>query len=387
MVLIFFVKQDWLIQKLKRNYWNLMRFCTTAFLACFFAITFVIQLPAATNNSLLGVYYGNNGWQIVQNQALESWQGKKHAVTNLFTNWCEQPSTLENLFNKQLSNIWNNKNVPLITWEPFFCTPSTTPTNIEFQVANGNFDVYLNNWADRLKTFLSGPDGVYNTKDDRRVYIRLAHEMNGNWYPWSAAKGDHNPANYVRMWRRVKSIFAKKEMGQTHLQWIWCVNFTDNGGYRAESFYPGDEYVDWASISGYNWGTTQNWSKWMTPKQTFEPMLTRIHALTKRPVAITEFASTTLTSSGSSVKAKSEWIAAAFNYILAQNIKMVVWFNQDKEADWATFGGAKGNSTFYYKNKTYNTYSAYKKAVRSSHFVSSDTANLRLLTDNQFRGL
>lgn len=115
-------------------------------------------------------------------------------------------------------------------------------------------------------------------------------------------------------------------------------------------------------------------------------MLSRLHALTKRPVAISEFASTTSTSSGTSVAAKSQWIVDAFKYLHAQNIKMVIWFNLAKETDWAVFGGPSGDSTFNHKGNTYNTYSVYKSAVEASSFISSDAANPRLLTDAQFAG-
>lgn len=371
------------------------RLYTVAFLACFFSLTYLTQLSAATNNSLLGVYYGTEGFQINQIQALESWQGKKYAVVNLFTTWCNEPTILDNLFNQQLPNIWNNKNVPIISWEPFFCPNSPNPTddelrastpgNIEVRAANGEFDAYLNKWANRMKTFLSGPDGVYNTSDDRRAYIRFAHEMNGEWYPWGAAKGGNTPADYVRMWQRVKSLFYDKGMDVFHLQWIWSVNGTDNGGYSAESFYPGDNYVDWVSLSGYNWGASQTWSSWTTPEQTFGPMLNRMRALTSKPISITEFASTTLTSSGPSVAAKSQWITDVYKYALAQDIKMLVWFNVAKETDWAVFGGPSGDSTFNYKGN-YKAYAAYKSAVRSSSFIPSNTANPRLLTNEQFGG-
>ena len=329
-------------------------------------------------------------------QALESWQGKKLAVLNLFTTWCDQPTILDNLFNQQLLNIWNNQNVPIITWEPVFCISSPNPTaaelntaapgDIEVRAANGELDAYLNKWADLMKTFLSGADGVYNTSDDRRAYIRFAHEMNGDWYPWGAAKGGNTPADYVRMWQRVKSLFYDKGMEWTHLEWIWCVNFSDNGGYSAESFYPGDDYVDWVSLSGYNWGASQTWSSWITPEQTFEPMLNRMRALTTKPISITEFASTTSTIAGPSLTAKSQWITDVYKYALAQNIKMVVWFNLAKETDWAVFGGPSGDSTFDYNGMSYKAYTAYKTAVGSSSFVSSDTANPRLLTDTQFSG-
>ena len=220
-----------------------------------------------------------------------------------------------------------------------------------------------------MKSFLSGADGIYNTADDRRAYIRFAHEMNGDWYAWSALPNGTHPVDYIHMWQRVKSLFYNKGMEWTHLQWIWTANFTDNGypsAYPAESYYPGDDYIDWVSISGYNWGITQWWSKWITPEETFQPMLNRLRLLTNKPVAITEIGSTTETSQGIDIAAKSGWIIEAFKYILSRDIKMVVWFNEAKETDWAIFAGPTGDSTFNYNGTTYNTYSTYRLAVSSS---------------------
>jgi beta-mannanase len=336
--------------------------------------------------SLLGSYYGNQGWEMEYVKALENFQGKKHAVVNLFTNWCDQTTTIDNLFNQQLPKIWSNQNIPLITWEPYLCDSASTPPDVVRRAANGEYDTYINKWADRLKTFLSGPDGVYQTSDDRRVYIRLAHEMNGNWYPWSAALGGSTPTDYVLMWKRVKGIFDNKGLDAKHVQWVWCVNNTDVGNYPAESFYPGDAYVDWIAIDGYNWGTSQTWSSWQPPDQTFGSMMTRLQAMTTKPLAITELGTSTIASSGTDLAAKSQWLTDAFNYALTKNIKMVLWFNQDKETDWAAFGGAQGDTTFTYNLQTFKTYAAYKTAISSNSFVSSNTTNPRLLTDNQFAG-
>lgn len=359
---------------------------TNALFACALPLASLTQPAVAETSSLLGTYYGNQGWEMGNVQALENWQSKKKAVLNLFTDWCNQTANLDNLFNYQLLYIWNNQNVPLITWEPYLCSASTTPSDIEVLAAKGRYDAYLNIWADRLKTFLSGPDGLYNTSDDRRAYVRLGHEMNGNWYPWGAAMGNNAPSDYVRMWQRVRAIFDSKGLDANHLQWVWSVNNTDVGGYSAESFYPGDAYVNWVAIDGYNWGTSQNWSSWQTPDAVFGPMLSRLRAMTTKPVAITEFASTTSTSSGTSLPDKSQWIADAFNYAVTNNIKMVVWFNQDKETDWAAFGGGRGDGTFTYNSQTYITYDTYNTSVGTNSFVSSSSTNLRLLTDAQFAG-
>lgn len=340
----------------------------------------------AFGGTLLGVYYGNQGWKMEQVQALESWQGKRHAVVLLFTNWCNQKKTMDNLFNQQLPNVWNNRNVPLVTWEPYICTPAGTPVDVEARAAAGQYDAYLSAWADRLKLFLSGPDGSYNTADDRRVYLRPGHEMNGDWYPWGAAVGGNSPADFVRMWRRVVNLFRARGLDSAHVQWVWAVNHTDVGGFPAEQFYPGDEDVDWVAIDGYNWGASQTWSSWQTPDQVYGPMVARLRALTSKPLAITEGASTTATVSGASVAAKSGWVTEFFNYLLANDIRLVAWFNEDKETDWAVFGGARGDSTFKSGRTTYRTYAAYRSAVGFDALIPSDPGNPRLLTDAQFAG-
>ncbi|MGL4620025.1 glycoside hydrolase family 26 protein [Chroococcidiopsis sp.] len=370
-------------------------------IACLIFLLSLSQLTptlAATDNSLFGVYYGNNGFQMAQVQALETWQGKKNTVINLFTTWCDKSTVMDTLFNDQLLNIWNNQNVPMITWEPFSCPVSSNPTDaelrsitpgdIEIRAAYGEYDAYFHNWADRMKVFLSGPDGIYNTNDDRRAYIRFAHEMNGNWYPWSPVPGEGgNPASdYILMWQRVKSLFFNKGMEWTHLQWVWCVNYNDYLGYNAEALYPGDAYVDWISISGYNWGASQTWSPWITPEQTFSGMLGRLKALSTRPISITEVASTPATPSGISTDAKAQWISNFYKYILANDIKMVVWFNFSKETDWSVFGGPSGDSYFDYYYNRYNAYSSYKNAISADAFVPSDPNNPRLLTDAKFAG-
>lgn len=354
----------------------------------FFACTlpFAAFTQPASADTLIGIYYGNQGWEMSNVQAQETWQVKKNAVVNLFTDWCNQTSTQNNLFNHQLPYVWNNQNVPMITWEPYLCGASSTPNDIEVQIAEGRHDTYINDWATRLKTFLSGPDGVYNTSDDRRVYLRLGHEMNGSWYPWGAAMGNNSPSDYVNMWKHVKGIFDSKGLDANHVQWVWAVNNDDVGGYSAESFYPGDAYVNWVAIDGYNWGTSQSWSNWQTPQQVFGSMIQRVRTISNRPLTISEFASSTATNSGNSVTAKEQWISELFNYATAQNIKMLLWFNEDKETDWAIFGGSRGDGTFTYGSQTYITNSAYSSSVAASQFIPSNHNNPRLLTDAQFTG-
>ena len=332
---------------------------------------------------LVGVTYGNQGWAMDQVRALEAWQGKRNAVVNLFTNWDGSTKTMNNLFGQQLPNIWANGNVPLITWEPF--TGKNTPSDIERRISTGAYDAYVAGWAARLQRFLDGPDGRASTADDRRAYLRLGHEMNGDWYPWGAAAGANAPSDYVAMWHRVHDAFDARGLGPAQLQWIWAVNSEDVGGFPAEAFFPGDDSVDWVAVDGYNWGTSQAWSSWRPPSEALGPMVGRLRALSGRPLAITETASTSATVAGASAAAKSQWITALFDYAGAAEARMVVWFNQDKETDWAVFGGARGDGTFKSGRTSYRTYGAYRTVVNQPE-VAGSSGGGRLISDAQFAG-
>src|SRR5204863_202833 len=56
-----------------------------------------------------------------------------------------------------------------------------------------------------------------------------------------------------------------KEEGADNVIWVWTPNaagFKDGRKYTggnppAPFFYPGDDYVDWISADGYNWGVSK----------------------------------------------------------------------------------------------------------------------------------
>ena len=350
----------------------------------------LVALPAGAGalaqQALLGVYYGNQGWAMNQVKAMEAWQGKRHAVVNLFTDWCNRKKTMDNLFKQQLPAIWANGNVPVITWEPYLCSPAATPADVLVRASRGDYDAYLSTWADGLKAFVSGADGRVGTADDRRAFIRLAHEMNGDWYPWSAGSGGNTPGHYVETWRRARAIFAIKGLDARSVQWIWAVNHEDVGSARAEDCYPGDADVDWIAIDGYNWGVSQSWSAWRTPQEVFGAMVARLRQMSPRPLALTETASSSATGGGVDVKAKAAWIGEFFAYALATDARMLVWFNEDKESDWAVFGGSNGTETYRSGRTSYKAYTTYRQAAQSPALLSTDPYDPRLLDDTLFGG-
>lgn len=330
------------------------------------------QLP-----TLISTYYGNQGWAMDEIQRLEAWQARKNAVVLLYTSW--NPDQHFILFHHQLPNIWNNGNVPLITWEPSNPSHAESPDDIEALIAAGEYDAYITEWATDLKVFLAGGDGVFGNDDDRRAYLSLGHEMNGVWYPWSGA-----PAQYIAMWQRVHDRFAVLGIDEHHLQWIWTVNNVDIGAFTAEEYYPGNDYVDWVGINGYNWGRTPAASNWFEPARVYGDMLMRMRALSdNKPVAFTEVGVAT-DGSAEALAGKNIWITQLYTYVRQQGIGLVNWFNEDKSGyDWQMFEGLYGTDSLPSGEQAFP---AYKDAVNYTGFISADWANPRLITHEQFQG-
>ena len=86
--------------------------------------------------------------------------------------------------------------VPEITWEPW--NPDDGPQQPAYglgQIAGGRYDSYIAGWAKAAAAY------------EGRLLLRFAHEMNGDWYPWSVSAGSGSPDDYVSAFRRVHLIF------------------------------------------------------------------------------------------------------------------------------------------------------------------------------------
>ena len=119
---------------------------------------------------------------------------------------------------------------------------STSP---DFQLADviaGRYDTYIREFADRGAAW------------GHPFFLRFNWEMNGNWFPWGEGVNGNQPGEYVAAWRHVHDIFTA--VGATNATWVWCPN-VDSGtsSLRPAPLYPGDAYVDWTCLDGYNWGT------------------------------------------------------------------------------------------------------------------------------------
>ncbi|CAF4569055.1 unnamed protein product [Rotaria socialis] len=108
---------------------------------------------------------------------LALWVGKRQVSIDIYVDWCN--NSLEPFFDLDMDNVWNRSMVPLITWEITDCNHSAEDDpGITKKINNNTFDPYINQFGDRLKKWLAGPDGIYGTYDDRRAFVRLGMEFN-----------------------------------------------------------------------------------------------------------------------------------------------------------------------------------------------------------------
>jgi hypothetical protein len=207
---------------------------------------------------------------------------------------------------------------PMITWEA--CDPvggicqDTAPSQYtDRNIAAGMFDAYLTTWAQAAKAW------------GKPFFLRLDHEENGDWYPWDTSDGgnDNTHEDYVAAWRHVHGVLDSA--GVTNAVWVWSPNtFTPHAGDFAAD-YPGDAWVDWVALDGYNWGNTSNGDVWTSFRDVFADSYAELTALTSKPLMFAETSS--VEGPGGD---KAAWITQGFLCDLPRLFpaaRAVIWFD------------------------------------------------------------
>ncbi len=244
---------------------------------------------------------------------------KKLAIVLWYVHWQDAFPTAE------ANTVYANGSVPLITWEPWI---TSSPNTLE-AIAAGSYESYVREFMQAAKDW------------GHPLFLRFAHEMNGNWYPWD---GCHNgqaagPENYKQAFIYIYNV--RQQVGATNVYLVWCpnnVSIPSDTWNEIIDYYPGNQYVDWIGIDGYNWG----YGDWKSFASVFGVGYQSITAITSKPLMIGEFASASLEGN------RSEWLTDSFSKI--QNyyprIKAFCWFNINKERDWRITGYASDETAF-----------------------------------------
>ena len=273
--------------------------------------------------------------------------GFKPASVMWYMDWNSEINT------KEIQNIVDDGYTPHITWEAWKWDKSET---INFKtILAGNHDNYIRKFATELK------------KVNGTIFIRLFHEFDGNWYPWSLSDNNYNFENFISSWRHIHNIFT--DSGTNNIQWIWCMNSNSvPHNYKNNPIlcYPGNNYVDWVSIDGYNWGTSGAGNfGW----ESFSEIFTNSYQLISenfpdKPIMLGEFGSTELGGN------KSNWFFEMKNALEHNfpNIKSIVYFDVLKETDWAI-------------NSSKKSLNAFQKIMEDSLFRSSNIGLENVIKD------
>ena len=202
----------------------------------------------------------------------------------------------------ELNAAWDRGAVSMITWEPQINGDEGVPLRA---IANGDEDGYISRSARAARAW------------GRPVFVRFAHEMNGDWFPWGFGVNGNTAKDYRQAWHRIVGVF--RYYGADNVRWVWCPNEHANR-FGLQPFYPGDETVDWVCLDGFNFGERVEWPSFTS---LFGNSYNRLIEFTNRPLMIGE------TGSVEQGGEKAEWIASALGEEAPQfdNLRAIVWWN------------------------------------------------------------
>lgn len=160
---------------------------------------------------------------------------------------------------RELNGIWRRGAVPMITWEPWGHSLR--------RIAGGRYDRYVRASARAAVRW------------KRPVFLRFAHEMNGDWYPWGTPT---SARTYKRAWRHLVKVFRSE--GARNVLWAWVPYVNPHWSLPFAGRFPGDRWVDWVGLDGINWGG----SVWRSFGQLFHSSYRTLLKISSRPVVLAE---------------------------------------------------------------------------------------------------
>ncbi|WP_210417386.1 glycoside hydrolase family 26 protein [Cellulomonas sp. Y8] len=210
--------------------------------------------------------------------------GRQQSMVGFFGGWDEAYRA------NAVTRAWQRGMLPMLTWES---RPIASGNDVVDEpdytlpkIIAGDFDAYLTQYAkDIASTGLP-------------LAIRLDHEMNGVWYPWAEQTGSGAPINgngvgdYVKMWQHVHDVFEANGANQ-YVIWVWAPNIVNNLPAANQStdflraLYPGDAYVDWVGVSGYQRPPYKSDND-ATFGYTFDRTLNQLREITDKKILLAE---------------------------------------------------------------------------------------------------
>jgi chitodextrinase len=290
-------------------------------------------------------------WDLSAIDRFQELAGKPISVLNFssaFYDCSRTPCQPEPFPTPPFNNLRARGIIPFFSWASASWRVSIDEPNFRLSaVAAGGYDAYIRSWAKSAAAW------------GHPFFLRFNWEMNGNWFPWGASANGNSPADYVAAWRHVHDIFTS--VGATNVTWVWCPNVDPSNSLTPlASLYPGDAYVDWTCLDGYNGD-----DPWASFSDLFSSTYAEITGAIapSKPMIVGETAST---EAGGS---KAQWISTMLSELPSEfpKIRGLLWFDKldsgpGGHTDWpiesssdsvAAFAAGINNSLF-----TTNSFSA-----------------------------
>ncbi|MEV0900623.1 glycosyl hydrolase [Actinoplanes sp. NPDC049802] len=250
-------------------------------------------VPFTPGKALLGSYLGLTGMSYPEAVRYRRKQlGRDHRIVHVFYAWPDQlPTSIEGM---------PKKAIPMVSWRG----PKYD------KILSGDSDELIATAARRLKQL------------DRPTLLRWGWEMNGRWYEWGGFQNKRDPEGFIKCFRHLREIFD--DQGADNVSWVWSPNWRsspDEHWNRMEAYYPGDKFVDWVGVSGYDFDREK-------PPTLFDPIYQKYAS--RKPILITEVGSKDY--GGTS---KADWITEFSEYVAQRPaIGGSVWFDTDTHPNY-----------------------------------------------------
>jgi hypothetical protein len=210
---------------------------------------------ASANSVYWGAYISGAPFDTSLMDSFEARTGKKMSIVHWGEAWTRNGG-YQGFQTFYMQSVRNRGGIPMLTWGSWDSSLGKTQPNFQLaDITSGTYDGYITQWAKDARLW------------GQPFFLRFDNEMNGTWqFPWAEQINGNQPGDFVRAWKHVHDIFTQQ--GATNVTWVWCPNVSGGNTTPLNGLYPGDNYVDWTCMDGYNWGTDNN-DAWQTFGQVF----------------------------------------------------------------------------------------------------------------------
>ncbi len=260
-----------------------------------------------------------------------------------FANCSQQPCAQYPFPAHLFSIIRKHGAIPFFSWAS--ASLPVTPIEPGYQlqrIVAGRYDRYITAWARAARRW------------GHPFFLRFDWEMNSASFPWAANTNGNLAPVFVAAWRHVHRLFTR--MRAHNVTWVWCPNASAaEAPSSLSALYPGDGFVDWTCLDGYNTG-----APWRSFSEVFQADYAYItgQLAPSKPMVIAETASTEVGGS------KSSWITDMFSSLAHfPAVHGLIWFDRSTGGDWPLETSASAQE-------------AFRQGITTGPFISNQLAHL-----------